>query len=85
MTAHAAPCPAGGLWHEPPVPCAHTPLAPCMEGCGRVRGWRWLGNDRKPGAPARMCWHCAWALSGNSPLPEMGQGITETIEKSARP
>lgn len=76
ITNAANYCPACSLWHEPPVPCSHEPEAPCFEGCGRVRGFRWLGDDRKPATNARTCWHCWWTIEmGNPALPEMGRGI----------
>lgn len=60
MAEHANYCPACSLWHEPPVPCSHEPEAPCLEGCGRIRGFRWLGDDRREVKPRIRCWAC-WA------------------------
>lgn len=59
MTAGATYCPRCGLWHELPF-CDHDPEAPCLEGCGRKRGWRWLGDDRAEVKPRTRCWTC-WA------------------------
>jgi hypothetical protein len=79
MTDAAEYCLACSLWHTN-VPCDHRPEAPCLEGCGRQRGFRWLSDDRREVKPRVRCWHCAWRLAGNPPLPPMGQGAPAPID-----
>lgn len=45
------------VWHPAPVPCAHDCEATCHR-CGRLRGFRLLGDDGKPAGRAVECWRC---------------------------
>jgi hypothetical protein len=61
MAALLEICFACCTWHAVPVPCDHDSTLPCMT-CGKPRGYRWLGNDRKEVKPRVRCWTC-WATA----------------------
>lgn len=62
IAGRADVCFACGLIHCAPNPCTYDCTAPCFD-CGKPRGLRRLGNDRKPATNARTCWTCwtCWA------------------------
>ena len=53
-------CTACSLWHDGGR-CDFNAEAPCFNGCGRKRGFRWLGDDRNEVKPRTRCWHC-WTV-----------------------
>lgn len=75
-------CANCSTWHAG-GPCNHNPEAPCLEGCGRIRGFRWLGDDRKEVKPRTRCWTCWWASLGKPSLPPMDPARSECVDAGA--
>lgn len=55
-------CTECSLWHAS-APCDHDADAPCLQGCGGRRGFRWLDNKRQEVKPRTRCWAC-WEAAG---------------------
>jgi hypothetical protein len=72
-------CPNCSLLHDG-GPCDHDAEAPCFSGCGRPRGLRWLGNDRREVKPRTRCWYC-WDAAGMPGLAGVAVAIDDGSKK----